>query len=87
MAKVKVLEVDQWTDRERMKKFSLEDFLRAKAKGPGKRMLTAFGFRRIQDAQIREVEENWTPRFATVWYRNGENGKLVFWKATYDSSG
>lgn len=88
MAKIRVLEVDQWTSTGNVEEFSLEDFedpsAIARVRGGDSEAVRAIG---IASARIREVEESWEAPWGRVWYRPGPDGKLVFWKAQYDSSG
>ena len=84
MAKVKVLEVDQWTSSGNVTEFTLEDFDIEKVRGGDAEAIRAIG---IGGAGIREVEEGETPWIGRVWYRPGPDGKLKLWKHNYDSSG
>ena len=35
---------------------------------------------------VREVAENARPPWGTSWFREGEDGTLVFWKENWDTS-
>jgi len=91
MAKIKVLQVDQWTSTAKnIKDFTLEDFeprnLRKTLSllcGGDAKAIQKIG---IANATIREVEENSRPPIAHVWFITGPDGKLRFFKANYDCS-
>lgn len=85
MAKVKVLEVDQWTSLGNIEEFTLEDFDINKVQGENPEAVRKI---LVARAQIKEVDERQEPATARVWYKPGPDGKLKRWKiGVYDSSG
>ena len=86
MAKVKVLEVDQWTSTGNIEQYSFSDFDLGKVSGGDSETIRKIG---IAGASVMEVEEADSPSIGRVWYREGKNGKLERWneKANCDSSG
>lgn len=84
MAKVKVLEVDQWTSTGNVTNFTFADFDPEKIIGKDSEAIRELG---LAHAKVKEVEEGDEPRIGDVWFREGQNGKLELWKANYDSSG
>ena len=83
MAKIKVLQVDQWTSTGNITDLSLENFELEKVEGgDSEAAKNIFGGHAI----IREVNENDEPSIGYVWFKTRKKtGKLVFWKAHYDS--
>lgn len=84
MAKIRVLVVDQWSSTGNITDFAMQDFELDRVRGGDSEAVRTIG---IASARIREVEENWEPSIGNVWYRSGPDGKLVWFKANYDSSG
>lgn len=84
MAKVKVLEVDQWTSTGNVTNFTFADFDPKKVAGKDSETIREMG---LASARIIEVEESDNPRVGDVWFKEGPSGKLELWKANYDSSG
>lgn len=84
MAKIRVLEVDQWSSTGNIEDFTMEDFELRLVGGGDSETVRAIG---IASARICEVEESWEPPMARVWYRTGPDGKLELYKYNYDSSG
>ncbi len=82
--KVTVLEVDQWTSTGDVEGKLLSEFCLREIRGGDSEAARALG---IASARLREVDENQRPGIGDVWYRVDENGRLVFWKANYDTSG
>lgn len=88
MAKVKVLEIDQWASTGNVEDFTLDNFDRDKVHGGDAEAAQAIVLGSFR-GEIREVEENWEPPYTKVWYRpTGPGGKLHRWKTGIpDSSG
>lgn len=84
MAKIKVLEVDQWTSTGNVTKFTFADFDLGQVTGKDSQAIRELG---LASARILEVEESDEPGMGDVWFREGQSGKLELWKANYDSSG
>lgn len=92
MAKIKVLQVDQWTSTaENIKNFTIDDFAPQNIRetvnklfGGDAKTAQTIG---ITGVMIREVdEETDKPPIANVWFKPGPGGKLQFFKANYDCS-
>lgn len=83
---IRVLEVDQWTaTADNIEEFSLGTFDLSKVSGGDSRAAQeVFGGRAV----VRDVEEDWVPPMASVWFKaDPVSGRLTYWKGTYDSSG
>lgn len=87
---MKILEVDQWHSTGDITKFSMGE-LEGDAQlalgqikgGDSKAAKVIFGGHLV----IREVSETDSPSVGTVWFRQGQHGKLEKYKSNYDSSG
>ena len=87
-AKVKVLEVDQWTSTGNVAGTKMEDWvakpkemLETRSGEHAESARTVFG----GHAVIREVYETSEPSMGNVWFRPNENGILRRWKFRCDS--
>jgi hypothetical protein len=86
MAKIKVLEVDQWTYarmQKLQKRFSFSDFDINKVTGGDADAVKQLG---IVQAAVMEVDEHAEPSWGKVWLKEGSDGKLEKWKDKIDSS-
>ena len=80
---MRVLEVDQWTSTGNVEEHTMKDFdINGVEGGDAKAAREIFG----GHAKILEVHEESRPRCGYVWFITGEDGKLKFWKGSYDSS-
>ncbi len=81
---MKVLEVDQWTSTGNVTDFTMDDFeLENVHGGDSEAIRKIFG----GSSRVIEVSENASPSIGNVWFRTDPNtGKLVYYKANYDSS-
>lgn len=84
---MKVVEVDQWSSTGNVTDFSMADFENGNAfqeveGGDSRAAKQIFGGFCV----IREVEETDHPRLSKVWFKEGADGKLEFYKANFDSS-
>lgn len=87
-ARVKVLEVDQWTSTGNVAGTKMEDWeadtnkmLRSVRGGDSEAARAIFG----GHAAIREVLAKSEPLMGNVWFKPDENGVLRLWKHNYDS--
>jgi len=80
---MKVLVVDQWTSTGNVTKQTMRDFELALVEGGDSEAIKAIGVAR---ARFKDVTEDENPIKGDVWYRQGPEGKLVLYKANYDSS-
>lgn len=93
MPKVTVLEVDQWTSTGDLGKFTMAEVEQLLKKGKKPEVhggdSEAIRLLEIDQWKIREVDEQWMPPLARVWFIEGPDGKLTKWygKENYDSSG
>jgi len=78
-----VLEVDQWTSTGNVIGRAIEDFRLEDVQGGDAKAVRDLG---IACARLREVGDTARPSTGYVWFRPDEDGKLVFYRATYDSS-
>jgi hypothetical protein len=82
MAKIKVLEVDQWTSTGNIRNFGLSNFSLSQVKGGDSEAARAiFG----GWAEVLDVEETANPSLGRVWFVE-KDGKLEHYKANYDTS-
>lgn len=80
---IKVLEVDQWTSTGNITDFSFDDYERSKVSGgDSDAALKLFG----GTSRVKYVSETDRPSVGNVWFNEGPTGKLVLYKANYDSS-
>ena len=89
-ARVKVLEVDQWTSTGNVGGTRLSDWETDRGKmlclltGGDAPAIRSLG---LNHAVVREVYESSEPSMGNVWFKPDENGVLKSWKYNYDSSG